>query len=505
MRTVHYLRPPPMRESFRVSQRQSAPPGRRSNRLFAEIALGDSASSRRACTEHSLYLFAQASRNVNPLHIPDREARIDADGDPLTGASASALWIGALASELVGSRLPGPGATLRAQSLVFHQRVYAGTVVQTELKVIEKLEPDLIVLEARFSDDTGGLVASGQIQVFAPPHRIEFDDEPLGEVIIDHHPHFERIVAACAGVAPTRVAVICPEDEVSLDGALSAAREGLIEPILVGRRAKIEAAAARLDVDISAFELVEAGEHHVAAAQAVAMAAAGRVGALMKGHLHTDELLRAVLARDGGLRTDRRLSHVFVLDVPGRDRLLFITDAAININPDLGAKADIVRNVIGLAHACGIAQPRVGILSAIETVNPAIPSTIDAAVLSKMAERGQIIGGLVDGPLAMDNAVDLEAARTKGITSLVAGRADVLVVPNMEAGNMIAKELSFVAQAESAGLAIGAAVPVILTSRSDNAYGRLVSCALAKLVAHWQRTGNSLMTPTDATDAAERQ
>src|SRR5690606_3219904 len=217
MRTVHYLRPPPMRESFRVSQRQSAPPGRRSNRLFAEIALGDSASSRRACTEHSLYLFAQASRTVNPLHIPEREARIDADGDPLTGASASALWIGALASELVGSRLPGPGATLRAQSLVFHQRVYAGTVVQTELKVIEKLDPDLIVLDARFSDDTGGLVASGQIQVFAPPHRIEFDDEPLGEVIIDHHPHFERIVAACAGVAPTRVAVICPEDEVSLD------------------------------------------------------------------------------------------------------------------------------------------------------------------------------------------------------------------------------------------------------------------------------------------------
>ncbi len=488
-----------------MSQHQSAPPGRRSNRLFAEIAMGDTATSRRVCTEHSLYLFAQASRNINPLHIPDREARIDADGDPLTGASASALWIGALVSELVGSRLPGPGTTLRAQSLAYHQRVFAGTVVQTRVKVVEKREPDLVVLEASFSDDTGALLASGQLEVFAPPHRIEFDDEPLPELIVDHHPHFERLVAACAGVAPTRVAVICPEDPASLDGALAAAREGLIEPVLVGRREKIEAAAAELGVDIGAFELVEAGEHHAAAAQAVAMAAAGRVGALMKGHLHTDELLHAVLAREGGLRTGRRLSHVFVLDVPGRDRPLFITDAAININPDLGAKADIVRNAIGMAHACGIALPRVGILSAIETVNPAIPSTIDAAVLSKMAERGQITGGLVDGPLAMDNAVDLEAARTKGITSLVAGRADVLVVPNMEAGNMLAKELTFVAQAESAGLAIGAAVPVILTSRADNAYGRLVSCALAKLVAHWQRTGTSLLAPPDAADSAERR
>lgn len=485
-----------------MSQAKPTTTGRRTNRLFTEIVRGDAAVSRRVCTEHSLYLFAQASRNINPLHIPNREARIDADGDPLTGASASALWIGALISELIGSRLPGPGTILRAQSLAYHQRVFAGTVVQTRVEVIEKREPDLVVLEARASDETGALVASGQIEVFAPPHRIEFEDEPLPEVIVDHHPHFERIVAACAGAAPTRVAVVCPEDTVSLEGALAAAREGLIEPVLVGRRDRIEAAAAALGADIGAFELIEAGEHPAAAARAVALAAAGRVGALMKGHLHTDELLSAVLAREGGLRTGRRLSHVFVLDVPGRDRPFFITDAAINISPDLVAKADIVRNAITLAHACGIGEPRVGILSAIETVNPAIPSSIDAAVLSKMAERGQITGALVDGPLAMDNAVDLEAARTKGITSLVAGRADVLVAPNMEAGNMIAKELTFVAQAESAGIAIGAAVPVVLTSRADNAHGRLVSCALAKLVAHWQRTGTSLMA--QATDTTER-
>jgi len=480
-----------------VPPRQPAPPVLRTNRLFDEIAPGDSAVSRRVCTEHSLYLFAQASRNINPLHIPNREARIDADGDPLTGASASGLWIGALVSELVGSRLPGPGSILRALSLAYHQRVFAGTVVQTRVEVIDKREPDLLIMNVELTDDAGALVASGQIEVFAPPRRIEFEDEPLGELIVDHHPHFERMVAACAGAPPTPVAVICPEDAVSLEGALAAWREGLIEPILVGRRDRIEAAAAGLGADITALELVEAGEHHTAAAKAVALAAAGRVGALMKGHLHTDELLHAVLAREGGLRTDRRLSHVFVLDVPGRDQPLFITDAAININPDLAAKADIVRNAIGLAQACGIAQPRVGILSAVETVNPAIPSSIDAAVLSKMAERGQITGGLVDGPLAMDNAVDLDAARTKGISSLVAGRADVLVAPNMEAGNMMAKELSFVAHAESAGIAIGAAVPVILTSRADKAYGRLVSCALAKLVAHWQRTGTSLMKPDD--------
>jgi phosphate butyryltransferase len=469
----------------------------RTNRLFPEVAIGDSAVSRRACTEHSLYLFAQASRNINPLHIPDREARIDADGDPLTGASASGLWIGALVAELVGSRLPGPGSTLRAVSLAYHQRVFAGTVVQTRLEVVDKREPDLLIMGVTLSDDAGVLVASGQLEVYAPSRRIEFEDEPLGEVIIDHHPHFAHMIAACAGAPRTRVAVVCPEDAVSLEGALAAWREGLIEPVLVGRRDRIEAAAEGLGADIRGFELVEAGEHHCAAAKAVALAAAGEVGALMKGHLHTDELLRAVLARDGGLRTDRRLSHVFVLDVPGRDRLLFITDAAINIQPDLATKADIVRNAICLAQACGIAQPRVGILSAVETVNPAIPSTIDAAVLSKMAERGQITGALVDGPLAMDNAVDVDAARTKGISSLVAGRADVLVAPNMEAGNMMAKELSFVANAESAGIAIGAAVPVILTSRADKAYGRLVSCALAKLVAHWQRTGSSLMAPRD--------
>ncbi len=484
-----------------MPSRKPAPPALRSNRLFDEIALGESAVSRRVCTEHALYLFAQASRNINPLHIPDREARIDADGDPLTGASAPGLWIGALVSELVGSRLPGPGSNLRAFSLVYHQRVFAGTVVQTRVEVIDKREPDLVIMDVRLTDDTGALLASGQLEVYTPARRIEFEDEPLGEVIVDRHPHFERMVAACAGAPPTRVAVVCPEDAVSLEGALAAWREGLIEPVLVGRRDRIEAAAEGLGASIAAFELVEAGEHHAAAAKAVALAAAGQVGALMKGHLHTDELLRAVLAREGGLRTDRRLSHVFVLDVPGRDRPLFITDAAININPDLATKADIVRNAICLAQACGIPKPRVGILSAIETVNPAIPSSIDAAVLSKMAERGQITGGLVDGPLAMDNAVDLEAARTKGISSLVAGRADVLVAPNMEAGNMMAKELSFVAYAESAGIALGAAVPVILTSRADKAYGRLVSCALARLVAHWQRTGSSLVAPLD--DATE--
>ncbi len=231
------------------------------------------------------------------------------------------------------------------------------------------------------------------------------------------------------------------------------------------------------------------GEHHAAAACAVAMVRSGEAGAVMKGAIHSDELLAAVVKKDGGLRSRGRISHVFALDVPTLDELLFISDAAINIAPDLIAKMEITQNAIDLARACGLELPKVGILSAVETINPHIPSTLDAAILSKMAQRGQITGAVVDGPLAMDNAIDIEAARTKGITSLVAGHANVLIVPNLESGNMLAKELTFVARAEAAGLVLGALVPIILTSRADNDRARLASCALAQLYAYWLLRG----------------
>jgi phosphate butyryltransferase len=267
-----------------------------------------------------------------------------------------------------------------------------------------------------------------------------------------------------------------------------------------GPRARSAAAAAGAGLDLAGIEIVETPHSHASAERAVALVHEGRAQAVMKGALHSDELLAEIVKREGGLRTKRRVSHAFVLDAPVLDHLLIVTDAAINILPDLMTKADITQNAIELARAIGIAKPKVAVMSAVETVNPSIPSSIDAAVLSKMADRGQITGGLVDGPLAMDNAIDCDAARTKGITSLVAGRAEILVVPNLEAGNMLAKNLTFVAQADAAGLVLGASVPVMLTSRADDVRARLASAALAVLYRHWQTTGTSAVPAAE--DAA---
>ena len=293
------------------------------------------------------------------------------------------------------------------------------------------------------------------------------------------------------GLEPIRTAVVHPVDTVSLLGAVEAARARLIVPVLIGPEHKIHAAAAQAQLDLSPYEIV-ATEHSDAAAEAaVAMARSGQAEALMKGALHTDELMRAVVDHEKGLRTARRISHVFAIDAPGYPRPLFVTDAAINIYPTLADKHDIVQNAIDLAHALGIPQPRVAILSAVETVTESIRSTLDAAALCKMADRGQITGGIVDGPLAFDNAVSEEAAKTKGIVSPVAGRADIFVVPDLEAGNMLAKQLEYLAEAEMAGIVLGARVPIILTSRADKTLARLGSCAIALLLARHKLGGKS--------------
>ena len=289
-------------------------------------------------------------------------------------------------------------------------------------------------------------------------------------------------MALAEGRPPLRTAVVHPVDALSLTGAVEAGRRGLIEPILVGPKARILAAAEAAGLDVRELELIDTEHSHAAAARACDLTARGGATAIMKGALHTDELLEAVLAPQSGLRTDRRMSHVFVLDVPGYPRPLLISDAAINIAPDLSAKRDIVQNAIDCAQAVGVAEPKVAILAAVETVNPAMTSTLDAAALCKMADRGQIVGGVLDGPLAFDNAVSPEAARTKGIRSPVAGQADVLIVPDIEAGYMLAKQLCYLSNAQSAGIVMGARVPVILTSRSDPEESRLASCALAILV-----------------------
>jgi phosphate acetyltransferase len=301
------------------------------------------------------------------------------------------------------------------------------------------------------------------------------------------HEKYDALILSCHALAPVRVAVAHPCDETSLRGAVEAAEARIIIPTLVGPEARIRALAQSLKLDVSGFTLIDAPHSHAAAAKAVELVRRGEADALMKGSLHTDELLAEVVNKETGIRTARRISHVFIMDVPTYAKPLFITDAAVNIFPTLEEKVDIVQNAIDLAHALRIEQPKVAILSAVETITSKLPSTIDAAALCKMAERGQITGALLDGPLALDNAISREAAAIKHLTSPVAGDADILLVPDLEAGNMLAKELTFLADADAAGIVLGARVPIILTSRADNVRARMASCAIAALYAHARR------------------
>ena len=299
---------------------------------------------------------------------------------------------------------------------------------------------------------------------------------------------YERLIAAAKRVPPAKAVVVHPCDETSLRGAAEAAHAGLIVPLLVGPEAKIRGVAREQKIDIAKFELADAAHSHAAAAKAVELVRAGQGEMLMKGSLHTDELMREVTASNTGLRTERRISHVFVMDVPTYADTLFITDAAVNISPDLDAKRDIVQNAVDLFKAIGLGPPRVAILAAVETVTSKMPATIEAAALCKMADRGQITDAVLDGPLAFDNAIDPQAARIKGIQSPVAGRAQILVVPDLEAGNMLAKNLIYLAKADSAGLVLGARVPIVLTSRADSVRSRMASCAVAVLYAAARRS-----------------
>jgi phosphate acetyltransferase len=308
-------------------------------------------------------------------------------------------------------------------------------------------------------------------------------DTPTARAHERLHDKYQRLIAAAQRLPPITVAVVHPCDDVSLQSVIEARKLGLIEPILVGPPARIQGVADGLGVDISALPVIASAHSHDSAAKAVALVREAKVQALMKGSLHTDEVMGAVVARDTGIRTERRISHCFVLDVPNHNDPLIITDAAVNITPGLEDKVDIVQNAIDLAHAIGLTEVRVAILSAMETVNPGVPSTVEAAALCKMADRGQITGATLDGPLALDNAIDLDAAAIKHIVSPVAGRANVLVVPDLVSGNILAKSLTFMAGADSAGIVLGARVPIILTSRADSLPARLASCAVASLVA----------------------
>lgn len=448
------------------------------SRTWDEMQPGMSAELRRLCTLDDFYAFAAASGNYNPVHLTER----DGDGDGRADATAPGMFVASLISAVVGNLLPGPGTRYLAQTLDFRTPVHAGDELLTHVVVTGKAPDGTVTLATevkRISDDM--VVLSGTARVAAPPAKLRFEDVEVPGLIVQRHRHFDALIERAEALPDLRTAIVCPEEEQSLGGALLSAERHLIVPILIGNPDRIAAAAKAMGRSIDGYEMIATGSDAEAARKAVELVNAGQAHAVMKGHLHTDTLLHPMLDKVAGLRVGRRFTHVFVMDVPGVGHPLLVTDAAINIAPDLATKVDIVQNAIELAISLGIEVPKVGVLSAVETVNPAIPSSIDAALLSKMAERGQIKGGQVDGPLAMDNAVDIGAARTKGIKSAVAGQAEVLVVPGIDSGNMLAKQLAYISHAEGAGLVLGAKVPVILNSRSDSAKARLASCAVAAI------------------------
>jgi len=450
------------------------------NTTYDELKAGTTATFSRRVSATEVEALALVSGDIDSFQLD-----VDGDGQP-DAVVAKAVGGEAIISGMLSRRLPGPGTTVLEQQLRFDGAIAAGDELTGTVTVREKLPDSRVLFDCSVRCGERALV-EGSVLVQAPTQRIRYSQIATPEVILRHTDVFGRMLLRCQGLTPIRCAVVHPCDRDSLLGPLEAARRRLIVPILVGPQAKIRAVAQAEAVDLSSYEIVDTEHSHEAAAQAVALAREGKVEALMKGSLHTDELMAAVVPSATGLRTARRISHVFILDVPAYPRPLMVTDAAINIQPSLKDKVDIVQNAIDLAHVLGIAEPKVAILAAVETVNADMPSTLDAAALCKMADRGQITGGLLDGPLAFDNAVSMEAASTKKIVSPVAGQADILLVPDLESGNMVAKQLTYLAGADSAGIVLGTRVPIVLTSRADSVRTRLASTAVMAMVAHAKR------------------
>ncbi|MBI2306416.1 MAG: bifunctional enoyl-CoA hydratase/phosphate acetyltransferase [Rhodocyclales bacterium] len=470
-----------------MSSALSAPHGEQylENRIFSEIKVGDSASLIRTLRPEDIQLFAVMTGDINPA-VVDQEF---ANNGIFREVIAHGMWSASLISTVLGTQYPGAGTILVDQSLHFMRPVTIGDTITITITVKQKFEHNRHVLfDCNCTNQEGVPVIQGSVEALAPQEKIKRQKITLPDVLIsDKHGRYQQLLAKVHGLPPIDMAVAHPCDFESLKGPLVAAEAGLIEPILVGPESKIRAVAEEHGFDIRPFRIVNVKHSHEAAAMAVTLVRNGDAEALMKGSLHTDELMGEIVSRAAGLRTGRRLSHVFVMDVPTYPKPLLITDAAINIAPTLEEKVDIIQNAIDLAHILGCPEPKVAILSAVETVNPKIQSTLDAAALCKMADRGQIKGGILDGPLAFDNAVSIIAAKTKGIKSAVAGHADILVVPDLESGNMLAKQLEYLANALTAGVVLGAKVPIVLTSRADTAETRTASCAVAALIAHAKR------------------
>jgi len=450
------------------------------NRTFDDLTIGESASLVRVVGRDDIDLFATVSGDVNPAHLDPVFASTDIFGHIV----AHGMWTGALVSAVLGTKLPGPGTIYLEQDLRFRKPVSPGDTITVTVIVREKWpEQRIVVLDTRCANQRGEEVLNGSATVIAPDRTVEWPRAKLPDVALVRRHRYEHFVNEARALPVLKAAIVHPCSPDAILAAVELRNEGLLEPLLVGPEAKIRAAAEEAGVSLDGIP-IEAVEHsHAAAARAVELAAGGRVATLMKGSLHTDELLGAVIAENSGLRTDRRVSHVYAMSVPAYSKPLVVTDAAINIQPTLDHKRDICQNAVDLLHTLGVVEPLVAVLTAVETVNSRMPSTLDAAALTVMAARGQITGARVDGPLAFDNAINSDAARTKGIISPVAGQADILLVPDLEAGNMLAKQLIYFGGADAAGLVLGARVPIILTSRADSLRTRIASAALAKLVA----------------------
>ncbi len=455
------------------------------NLTYDEIKVGDSATLVRTLRPEDIQLFAIMSGDVNPAHVDPEYAHSSMFREVI----AHGMWGGALISTVLGTQFPGPGTLYVDQSLHFSRPVTLGDTITVTLTCRKKFEHNHhIIFDCLCTNQDGFKVIVGSAEVLAPGEKIRRVRMTLPEFkLSDRQARYDHLLARTQGLDRISMAVVHPCDSESLKGALMARDAGLIVPTLVGPLGRLRELAEQIGVSLHDCALIDAPHSHAAAEVAVKLARNLEVEALMKGSLHTDELMEAVIDKDTGLRTHRRISHVFLMDVPTYPRPLLITDAAVNVEPTLEEKVDIVQNAIDLARMIGITEPKVAILAAVETVNPKMRATLDAAALCKMADRGQITGGLLDGPLAFDNAVSIVAAKTKGIRSAVAGQADILVVPDIESGNMLAKQLEYLADALSAGIVLGARVPIVLTSRADSAETRTASTAIAVLMAHAQR------------------
>ncbi len=454
------------------------------NVTFDEIALGQSARLIRTLTLADIQAFAAVSGDTNPAHLDAAYA----NETSFHGVVAHGMWGGALISALLGTQFPGPGTIYRDQVLHFTKPVRVGDTLTVTATVLSKdAAKKSVELDCQVLNQKGERVLHGTAQVLAPTEKVRVRRVIAPQIqLYDPQARFNELLARGAGLPAVRCAVVHPCDAGSLSGAMDAARYGLIVPILIGPEGRIRRLAEEVNIDLGGVEIRSAQHSHAAAELGAEMAAKNEVEIIMKGSLHTDELIHAVLVRPA-LRTGRRVSHVFRFDIPLYSKPLLITDAALNIRPSLQEKVDIIQNAIDFARVMGVATPKVAILSAVETVNPNIPSTVDAAALCKMAERGQIRGGILDGPLAFDNAISAHAARIKNINSQVPGNADILAVPDLESGNMLAKQLEYLAGASGAGLVLGARVPIALTSRADGPMNRVASALLAQLAAHNSR------------------